>query len=184
MSPAHRTWGSLPLGHPLSPTSLTCRVASLPLKNPWDTRCQDRWVFLSLHFHHKKVIVCLSICLSVILFIYFLSVRLSFYPSPIFSVHHLSIGLGSIHIWIIKELAAVPLLRCSCGSVVEHCVSSAKVVGSISREHTYCQKKCITWMYCKSLWIKASAKCIHLNVNVNECNRLNDITQCLKVVPS
>ncbi len=26
---------------------------------------------------------------------------------------------------------------CSCGSVVEHCVSSAKVVGSIPREHTY-----------------------------------------------
>ncbi len=26
---------------------------------------------------------------------------------------------------------------CSCGSVVEHCVSSAKVVGSIPRKHTY-----------------------------------------------
>ncbi len=26
---------------------------------------------------------------------------------------------------------------CSCGSVVEHCVNSAKVVGSIPREHTY-----------------------------------------------
>ncbi len=25
--------------------------------------------------------------------------------------------------------------RCSCGSVVDHCVSSAKVVGSIPREH-------------------------------------------------
>ncbi len=29
---------------------------------------------------------------------------------------------------------------CSCGSVVEHCVSSAKVVGSIPREHMYWQK--------------------------------------------
>ncbi len=28
---------------------------------------------------------------------------------------------------------------CSCGSVVEHCVSSAKVVGSIPREHAYWQ---------------------------------------------
>ncbi len=28
---------------------------------------------------------------------------------------------------------------CSCGSVVEHCVSSAKLVGSIPREHTYWQ---------------------------------------------
>ncbi len=35
---------------------------------------------------------------------------------------------------------------CSCGSVIEQCVSSAKVVGSIPREHTYWQK-CITWMY-------------------------------------
>ncbi len=50
--------------------------------------------------------------------------------------------------------------RCSCGSVVEHCVSSTK--GSIPKEHTY--KTCITWMHCKSLWIKASAKCINVNV--------------------
>ncbi len=30
-----------------------------------------------------------------------------------------------------------PEIECSCGSVVEHCVSSAKAVGSIPREHTY-----------------------------------------------
>ncbi len=42
---------------------------------------------------------------------------------------------------------------------LEHCVSSAKVVGSIPREHTYWQYKCISWMHCKSLWIKASGKC-------------------------
>ncbi len=44
---------------------------------------------------------------------------------------------------------------------LEHCVSSAKVVGSIPREHTYDKK-----MYSlnKSLWIKASAKCINVNV--------------------
>ncbi len=40
---------------------------------------------------------------------------------------------------------------------LEHCVSSAKVVGSIPREHIL-TKKCITWMHCKSLWIKASDK--------------------------
>ncbi len=28
-------------------------------------------------------------------------------------------------------------------------------------------KKCIAWMHCKSLWIKASAKYINVNVNVN-----------------
>ncbi len=47
---------------------------------------------------------------------------------------------------------------------LEHCTSSAKVVGSIPREHTYWQYKCITWMHCTSLWIKASAKCINVNV--------------------
>ncbi len=26
-------------------------------------------------------------------------------------------------------------------------------------------EKCTTWMHCKSLWIKASAKCIDVNVN-------------------
>ncbi len=31
--------------------------------------------------------------------------------------------------------------QCSCGSVVEHCVSSAKVVGSIPREHILTKKK-------------------------------------------
>jgi len=28
------------------------------------------------------------------------------------------------------------------------------------------QKKCIAWMQCKSLWIKASAKCINVNVKM------------------
>ncbi len=46
-----------------------------------------------------------------------------------------------------------------CGSVVEHCVNRAKVVGSIPREHTYSQYKCMAWMHYKSLWIKASDKC-------------------------
>ncbi len=45
---------------------------------------------------------------------------------------------------------------------LEHCFGSAKVVGSIPREHTYSQYKCITWMHCKSLWIKASAKCVNV----------------------
>jgi len=29
--------------------------------------------------------------------------------------------------------------------------------------NTYTDKKCVTWMHCKSLWIKASAKYIHVN---------------------
>ncbi len=41
---------------------------------------------------------------------------------------------------------------------LEHCVSSAKVVGSIPRECIEIYRKCIA---CKSLWIKVSAKCIN-----------------------
>ncbi len=36
----------------------------------------------------------------------------------------------------------------------------------VPREHIYWQYKCIAWMHCKSLWIKASAKYINVNVNV------------------
>ncbi len=44
-----------------------------------------------------------------------------------------------------------------------------KVVGSIPREHTYWQyKKCLARMHCKSLWIKASAKCIKNNNSQNK----------------
>lgn len=46
MLPAPRPWGNLPPDHPLFPTSLTYLVVSSPLKNPWDTQCQDRWVLL------------------------------------------------------------------------------------------------------------------------------------------
>ncbi len=45
------------------------------------------------------------------------------------------------------------------GSVVEHCVSSAKGCGFDSQgTHILIKEKC------KSLWIKASAKCINVNV--------------------
>ncbi len=53
---------------------------------------------------------------------------------------------------------------CSCGSVVEHCVSSAKGCGFNSQGTHILKIKCIAWMHCKSLWIKASAKCINVNV--------------------
>ncbi len=43
---------------------------------------------------------------------------------------------------------------CSCGSVVEHCVSSAKGRGFNSQGTHILIKKCIAWMHCKSLWIK------------------------------
>ncbi len=56
---------------------------------------------------------------------------------------------------------------CSCGSVVEHCVNSAKGCGFNSQGTHILRKTCIAWMHCKSLWIKASAKCINVIFTVN-----------------
>ncbi len=54
-----------------------------------------------------------------------------------------------------------------CFPVVEHWVSSAKGCG-FNSQGTHIQiKKCIARMYCKSLWIKASAKCINVNMYIS-----------------
>ncbi len=53
---------------------------------------------------------------------------------------------------------------CSCGSVVEHCVNSTKGCGFDSQGTHILIKKYIYFFY-KSLWIKASAKCINVNYN-------------------
>ncbi len=60
----------------------------------------------------------------------------------------------------------------SCGSVVEHCVSRklAQRLWVQFPRNTHTDNKRIARMHCKLLWIKASAKCI--NVNVNEFNSL------------
>ncbi len=51
--------------------------------------------------------------------------------------------------------------------MVEHGASNAKIMGSIPRQSkSWSNVKTVTWMQCKSLWIKASAKCINVNVNV------------------
>ncbi len=65
---------------------------------------------------------------------------------------------------VIVSKVKILLLLCSCGSVVEHCISSAKGCGFDSQGTHILTKKCIAWMHCKSLWIKASAKCINVNV--------------------
>ncbi len=53
--------------------------------------------------------------------------------------------------------------------MVEHGASNAKIMGLIPRESKSWSnvKKTVTWMQCKSLWIKASAKCINVNVTIN-----------------
>ncbi len=66
---------------------------------------------------------------------------------------------------------------CSCSSVVEHCVSSAKGHGFNSQgthmKHT--DKKCIAWIHCKSLWIKASAKCINVKWTDTLCKKMTHL---------
>ncbi len=56
-----------------------------------------------------------------------------------------------------------------CGSVVEHCVSSAKGCGFDSQGTHILMKMYNLNANCKSLWIKASAKCI----NVNKCRSIS-----------
>ncbi len=48
-----------------------------------------------------------------------------------------------------------------CGSVVEHCVNSAKGCGFDS-QGTRTNENVYPECTCKSLWIKASAKCINV----------------------
>ncbi len=60
---------------------------------------------------------------------------------------------------------------CSCGSVVEHCVSSSRGCGFNSQGTHILGKKSTAWMHCQSLQIKASAK--YVNVNWLEQNNDN-----------
>ncbi len=54
---------------------------------------------------------------------------------------------------------------------LEHCISSAKCCGFNSQgTHVLTKKKWITWMHCNSLWIKASAKCVNVNILQTEKN--------------
>ncbi len=49
--------------------------------------------------------------------------------------------------------------------MVEHGTNNAKIMGLIPRESkSWSNVKTVTYMQCKSLWIKASAKCINVNV--------------------
>ncbi len=50
---------------------------------------------------------------------------------------------------------------CSRASAVEHCVCSAKGCG-FNSQGTHNDTIMYTWMHCKLLWIKVSAKCINV----------------------
>ncbi len=56
-----------------------------------------------------------------------------------------------------------------CGSVVEHCVSSAKGCGFDSQGTHILTKMYNLNAICKSLWIKASAKCVNVNISMTIC---------------
>ncbi len=98
--------------------------------------------------------------------------------------HDLPIWAGNTWAWRRRSpsmLSRVPLCQDFCPAIwcawcsfpvaqlVEHGASNAKIMGSIPRESkSWSNVETVTWMQCKSLWIKASAKCINVNVNVSE----------------
>ncbi len=62
-------------------------------------------------------------------------------------------------------LYAIKMLSFPVAQLVEHGASNANIMGSIPRESKSWQNvETVTWMQSKSLWIKASAKCINVNV--------------------
>ncbi len=72
---------------------------------------------------------------------------------------------STTHLYRTKSVGVTLQMLCSCGSVVELCVSSTKGCG-FNSQGTHIVTKNIAWMHCKSLWIKASAKCVNVNVAV------------------
>ncbi len=50
--------------------------------------------------------------------------------------------------------------------MVEHCVSRAKGCGFDSQGTHVLMKTCTVWMYCKSLWMKASDKCVNVMIYI------------------
>ncbi len=56
--------------------------------------------------------------------------------------------------------------------MVEHGASNAKIHGFNSQgKQELIKCKTVTWMQCKSLWIKASAKCINVKCKCNRADR-------------
>ncbi len=113
------------------------------------------------------------LCVYIYIYIYMYAFSRHFYPKRLtvnsgytIFCQYVTTHNAMLYHWATAEHIYIYIymfLRLRCGSVVEHCV-----VGLIPREHIL-TKKCIAWIHCKSLWIKASAKCIHVNVNIYMC---------------
>ncbi len=70
------------------------------------------------------------------------------------------------------EMALYPVFLC--GSVVEHCVTSAKGCGFDSQGTHILTKNVKSECNCKSLWIKASDKCKCPNLTTFQCTIMID----------
>ncbi len=71
-------------------------------------------------------------------------------------------------------------MMCSCGSVVEHCVSSAKGCG-FNSQGTHLLIKTKEMYSLNKLWIKASAECMHIKCKINVyCIEWKDIIKYKK----
>ncbi len=68
--------------------------------------------------------------------------------------------------FFLKVMKFPPVSGFPVAQIVEHGASNAKIMGSIPRERADKNVKTVTWMQCKLLWIKASAKCINVNVSI------------------
>ncbi len=69
------------------------------------------------------------------------------------------------HLWCERILTVLCYRSFPIAQMVEHGASNANIMGSIPREsESWSNVKTVTWMQCKSLWIKAFAKCINVNV--------------------
>ncbi len=96
-----------------------------------------------------KLIVC--VCIYIYIYIH---------------THTHTLGVPStkdLHIWF-KIYNSGPIYTVPVAQWLSIALAVQKVVDSIPKE-----QKCIAWMYCKSLWIKASAKCINVYIKRPKC---------------
>ncbi len=78
-------------------------------------------------------------CWDVVFFCFLNKIQIT-WANILFTIEHREHNVFKLMFKLRNVTLLSTFTLCSCGSVVEHCVSSAKVVGSIPREHTYWQK--------------------------------------------
>ncbi len=100
-------------------------------------------------------------------FIYLMSIKICATTQPFRGKYVTSqLMLDFVHHYVIMLIQTCIISCVPVAQWLEHCVSSAKGWGFDSHG-THADKTCIAWMHCKSIWIKASAKCINVNVIIS-----------------